>query len=413
MIILKMIVVRNAVGCLLSAAVTAAVCFGTNGCGRQEELRFPDHLAEYLSEPTNSGFEIYRQLSSEVQNAFADIISRAELSTARKQEAVRRAAAFISRLKSAQRNRIAFVFLPTSPLAPPPDRKGWRFLGRILAWKVEFELESERYDQAVETFAIALRFGLDLTGGDAMDADLGYSLVRDCAKPLWKSFDSLSPNELRKIYAKILSGLDGAPTLEQTLRHELYTMKAAIQAIQDEFLEGDVTLFEKALGDRVSPAVKYLRELRSKDKSEQIEYFRGFAREADLEYERLVKIAGQPTETWTPPPDPSGTRPWKRFAAHYFRSGRYLMDAWLANEALLRLMAVDAALLARLKEGRGLPSDLSGLPAWLRTDPYSGQDFAYTPKGIDYSLYSFGPDRRDDGGPSGVEGREADFLPPR
>jgi hypothetical protein len=67
----------------------------------------------------------------------------------------------------------------------------------------------------------------------------------------------------------------------------------------------------------------------------------------------------------------------------------------------LRLLAIDAALLGMFKASGSVPSNLEGFPASLRSDPYSERNLVFVSRGVDYKLYSVGPNGIDDGGDAG------------
>ena len=96
-----------------------------------------------------------------------------------------------------------------------------------------------------------------------------------------------------------------------------------------------------------------------------------------------------------------GTRAWQRFALAFGTTWKVYVEHRAVTRTRLRLIALDAAMLARFKSTASVPRTLTEFPRSLRTDPFAGRDLSYVPRGVDYKLYSIGPDRKDNGGDSG------------
>lgn len=366
------------------------------GCSKPPAPPFPNHLESYVPDPQSPGFALYQQAAKDVEQLPPKLSKRTKWTLGQKQSAIEKCATGLQKIVQAQKSEVSFVFTPTSPLNPPKERRGWSFLGKVMKWQIEEALASENYSQAVAVFLRCARFGVDISGGDATDANLGLTLVNDASIPIWKAFPKMSPRDLRSLYEGYMRILQSAPTLESVLRHEQATMLQVVQSIQDAYLAGDLEKFSK-VGNQLKPAVDYLERLKSRPYEEQIRYFKGFAQEAVDEIRSISQANYDFRQVLNREPKDK-ERPWKRFAAHYFRSARYLLPLWKESHAKMRLMALDAALMARIKAGKTLPNDLSNFPKWLSTDPFSGDDFLYFPRGSDYVLYSVGVDSKDDGG---------------
>jgi hypothetical protein len=381
----------------------------TQGCSRETPPAFPNHLSGYLSAPANEGFSAYVEAAAMAEKAAPTLISRTDWTPDQKRAAITACAPAIEHIKNAGTDGvIAYVYSPHSPLAPPGEWRGWRFLGRVLVWQIEEAKAGGNLKSAIDSFIQLLRFGLNLAGGDALGANLGFSMIREGAETLWPTFPQQSPDNLQELHRRVLFAMNRAPTLQTTIRHERAAMLQAVQSIQDSFRAGDLKKFEDALRSDIVPATKYLEGLRRNGQAEQVKYFALFAFEAEREVEQLSARAEISPHLWGPFTDPAGERPWRRFAAHYFRSGRALLEDWAEMQAQLRLLAVDAAFLASLKLRKVAPASLGTLQEWVRTDPFSGRDFMYFSRGTDYSLYSLGEDRKDDSGD-----RARDLVPAR
>ncbi len=384
------------------------------GCRTPEPPPFPDHLAGYETEPTNSGFELMKQAG---ERAFRDVdalLYRTHWTPGLRTQAIEKAQAALGILRRAHRETFEFVYSPQPPLSENPARSGWRFLGTTLIWSAQDALEAGEGNRAVSDLLTTLRLAWDLFGGDALDANLGYTLIRRVQSTLWEAHARLSSEQLMRLSQGIEGILEQAPSVHQTLRHEEAAMLAAVQLIQDAFLDGGLDEVAGTLQKETSRAFDYLKTLRSEPQEEQVEYFRRFAKEAGDRISALHAIASEDTSQWRPAEAPTGERPWWRLAAQFFGASDRILDQYLFSLAVTRLIAVDALLLARLRSGERLPASLETLPELLRTDPYSGRDFLYHNLSIGYDLYSVGENRKDDRGLQAPGGELADIVaPPR
>jgi len=384
------------------------------GCRTPEPPPFPEHLATYETETPNVGFDLMRQAG---ERAFRDgdaLLHRTHWTPGLRAQAIAKVQPALDLLRRAHREAFEFVYSPQPPLSENPARTGWRFLGTTLVWSALEALERGDGDQAVSDILTVLRLAWDLFGGDAIDANLGYTLIRRVQSSLWEAHASFSPQQLLRLSTGIERILDRAPSVHQTLRHEEAAMLAAVQLIQDAFLDGGLNEVADTLQQNTAPAFDYLKELRNRPQEKQVEYFRRFAQEARDRIRALHTIASEDTSQWRPAEAPTGERPWKRLAAQFFGASDRILDEYLYSLAVTRLIAVDAALLARLRAGQRLPASLDNLPQLLRTDPYSGREFLYHNLAVGYDLYSVGENRKDDRGLQAPGGELGDIVaPPR
>jgi hypothetical protein len=384
------------------------------GCRPPEPPPFPNHLAGYETEATNPGFGLMREAG---ERAFRDadaLLYRTRWTPGLRARAIAKAQPALAILRRAHRETFEFVYSPQPPLSEDPARSGWRFLGTTLLWAAQDALEAGDGDRAVTEMLTLFRLSWDLMGGDALDANLGYTFIRNAQAMLWEGIARLSPQELMRLSRGIETILERAPSVHQTLRHEEAAMLSAVQLIQDAFLGGGLDTIADTLQGDTAPAFDYLRALRGKPQEEQVEYFRRFAQEARDRIRALHTIASEDTSQWRSPQAPSGERPWRRLAAQFFGASDRILHQWLYSLTVTRLIAVDARLLSRLKSGARLPASLDDLPQVLRTDPYSGTDFLYHNLAVGYDLYSVGENRKDDRGLQAPGGELADIAaPPR
>ena len=375
---------------------------GVLGCSHPTAPPFPDHLRGIPSESNNGGFSLYLVAAEEVERDAPKQIVRTTWTPGQKDAAIRNSQRALSTLMKGIAARPKFVFAPHSPITIRGPVRGWRFVGRVMQWEIERDLDEKGTGPAVGRFLSAARFGADMTGGDALYAGLGYEIIEKAAQPLWKAFATLSATDLRRLSSGVAAIMRDMPSARMTIAHERQTMLADVQWVQERFLQNDFAAIRSALGTTVDPAIRYLRELKNKAISEQVKYFERFGREADEEAKQLSELAAISPSQRTEASEPTGERPWRRFAANYFRTGRAYLEEKALSETKMKLLAADSALLAAYKSGHAA-KDLSLIPKWLRTDPYSGRDFVYAAQGANYKLYSVGPDNRDDGGEEGQD----------
>ncbi|HRI42850.1 MAG TPA: hypothetical protein PLV39_01690 [Fimbriimonadaceae bacterium] len=300
------------------------------------------------------------------------------------------------------------IFRPTEA---PAYQRGWRLIGRALAWRVEDELAQGELEEAIRTGLAAFRFGFALGGGSASDAALGYQIVDDVRAALAPALLTLSPVDLTRLINGMSGMLRHRPSLESLLESERGAMRAAVQFVQDAYRAEDFDALELQLGPDAREPIRYLKDLRRRDGADRVRYFEGFAAEIDLEIKLLAERAKRPAEARGPWPAPSSeARPWKRLARHFFRTGRPLIDMDDRVTARTRLFVLNALVLRSIKETGAAPKSLSVFPADLTRDPYTGRPFRYAAAKAEYRLYSIGGDLRDDGGETDELGLSPDMT---
>lgn len=394
---------------LVLTSITAPI-----GCRAPAPPPFPDHLAGYETEAANPGFGLMREAGERAFRDAGALLYRTHWTPGLRAQAIAKAQPALAILRRAHRDTYEFVYSPQPPLSENPARSGWRFLGTTLVWSAQNAIEAGDAQRAVTEMLTLFRLSWDLLGGDALDANLGYTFIRNIQKTLWEPLARLSPEHLMRLSEGIEQVLERAPSVHQTLRHEEATMLSAVQLIQDAFLDGGLDEIASTLQADTAPAFDYLKALRDKPQEEQVEYFRRFAQEARDRIRTLHAIASEDASQWRAPEAPSGERPWRRLAAQFFDASDRILYQYLYSLTVTRLIAVDARLLSRLKSGERLPASLDDLPQALRTDPYSGTDFLYHNLAVGYDLYSVGENRKDDRGLQAPGGELVDIAaPPR
>lgn len=383
-----------------------AIC----GCGKPTPPHFADRLKAYPTPPTNAAFDRLMQAADMIEKSCAQYLGKSELTVTEKRRAIAAAEPAIEHIRTALTPIPEYVYVPVGPLQPSKHRRGWAFLGSVLMWKAHDQISSDNVDAACETVALAIRFGTAISGGDAFDMNLGFTIVSDSAGELWDRLFAASPSALRGLYSQILVALKSGPEIAHSLRSESTNMLAVVNAYQDAFQKNELAQFSEALGQQYRPAFEYLDKLRSESPAEQVEYFDSFAGRAELISNQVSKATSQATHLWEEQQFEKPDAPWWRLADVYFSQAAKMPGWYLKNQSLLRILGVRAALTARLRSGQALPSTIARLPAIIRTDVYSGKDLMYHSQGSDFKLYSVGPDRRDDGGEGGPTGVSPDLV---
>lgn len=297
------------------------------------------------------------------------------------------------------------------PFEVAPGQRGWRLLGRCLVWRIEAGVADGNADGAITNTLVATRFGYDLTQGNASDASLGFAIVDEARQAMAPSLSTLSAEQLTRLGNGLAAALRARPSITRTLEQERRSMQAAVQFVQDSYAKGTWSPLRQGLDVDGREAVQYLIEMKDKDGPKREEYFRRFAGEIDPEIELLKSVAEKPVAArGALPLPPSEGRAWRRFARHFFRGARAILQVSDRTLAKTRLFVIECFIHRAIRENRAAPKSLSVFPADLTLDPYSGRRFVYRASGLDYRLYSIGADLRDDGGESDEAGGSPDLT---
>jgi len=373
----------------------------TAGCKGDVRAKLTDPMDSVAAPSGSAGYQAYVDAARMMEDRGSKYIGRTTWSPDQRDAIVAAATEPINMIRRV--SGVQFGQTWTSILGVRPNTRGWRTIGRALAWRIESNLGEGNYQSAIASFMTAVQMGNALSTSDAQDADMGLEIVDEAISAIWVGLPKFGASELNELSRQVRNALEDAPSSAQSVLQERAVLFAGIKWVQEKFQEREFSDLSATLGTSVEPAVKYLRKLASEPQAEQQSYFDGYRSEMNEEmaaYQDRLKTA--PSQ-WSDEKK-KGTRAWQRFARAFSTSWKVYVVHRAVTRTNLRLIALDAALLATFKATGTVPRTLSGYPRWLRTDPFAGRDLAYVPRGVDYKLYSIGPDRKDNGGDAGDMG---------
>lgn len=368
------------------------------GCKEDVPAKLPDPMEGVAVVSGNAGYKAYVDAAKMMEDRGSKYIGRTAWSPDQRDAIVAAAREPIAKIQGITDAEFAQTW--TSITGPRPYTRGWRTIGRALAWRIEAALKAEDNSAAIESFLTAVRMGNALATSDAHDADMGLEIVDEATEALWPGLPKFGGGELNSLSSRLRTAMEQVPHARSAVSAERAVVFSGTAWVEDHYRKREFSVISDTLGSSVEPAVKYLRKLAGESEADQQAYFNGYIAEMRDEmdaYEKRLRTA--PSE-WEDEPK-QGTRAWQRFARAFATTWRVYVEHRAITRTRLRLIALDAALLAMFKTEARVPRTLSEFPAWLRSDPFAGRDLTYVPRGVDYKLYSIGPDRKDNGGDSG------------
>lgn len=381
------------------------------GCNKGSEPPYPEWAEsdpEFHASPTSgNAFDGYVLAAQDAVAAAPEEANRVAFTESAKKRALERLGRALARLEKSSRLSCDFQFRVQDPFAPDPSAKGWRVLGRGLVWRIEAAVKNGEYGKAVNSVAVATKFGFDLTQGDAQTATLGFTICNEARRAIAPALGRLSSEQLAGLYTRVSKVLAKHPGFKQTVAHEERRILLGVQRVQDGYRKKSFDELQAQFGADSRSAVNYLKGL---DQAKRVSYFDSFGK-TSVEFVRhwqgeIDKPAPLRNE-WIEPDD---TGPWKKFARGFWGTIEPMSAMADSCVAHTRILALSAWAMARAKaHGRSSPN-LSSLPKTLTTDPYSGTPFIYVVSGADFRLYSVGVDGKDDLGESDENGQYPDVV---
>jgi len=390
--------IGNLALCLLVAVGGAA------GCRRGSETTYQTYgtaaPAYVPREGSGNAFDGYALAAMQVEQQGGKHLTRVSFYPDQKRAAMAICAPALRLVASASRQACEFEYVPRRPFEPAPYQRGWRLIGRAMRWRIEEAAQAERWGEAVSETVLATRFGFDLAGGGATDASLGLAIADDARQAILPFIAKIPTGDLERLNLGLQEAIKRKPKLSVVVGHERDEAHLAVETLQDSYRADQWDAFRQNLGLDVREAIQYLRDLRKEGESERVAYFNGLYQEGEAQLEYLQKAADMTAAERAALPKPTlkRERPWKRFARHFFETARPLIELNDRAMARTRMLAIHAELVRLGKKAGSFPSTLRALPAELTIDPYTGKPFAYRADRVQFLLYSFGVNLRDDGG---------------
>ncbi|MEO7453778.1 MAG: hypothetical protein ABIV13_03335 [Fimbriimonadales bacterium] len=348
--------------------------------------------------PGDACYQVYIRAAKSVEDRASKYIGRTTWSPDQR-DAVVAASSEAIRIVSGVRNA-QFGRTWDKPFGIRENTRGWRTLGRALTWRAEVAIKNEDYADARFCLSVALNIAGALSGSDSHDAAMGLEIVDECLSAIWPALPRFPAGTLQMVSSDTRQALEGGPLASAVITQERDLMLAQIGWVRDRYQERDFDGMQSTLGESVAPTVKYLRELVESPAAEQQAYFNGFAEEIEADIALFKQRLATTPAQWQDE-EKRGTRAWMRFTKAFGTPWRVYVKRRAEVRTRLRLLAIDAALLGQFKAAGSVPRDLGGFPASLRTDPYSSRNLVYVFRGVDYKLYSVGPNGIDEGGDKG------------
>lgn len=371
------------------------------GCGSQEPPAFPVWSVQQASPvarpDAQNGFSHYVRAALAAESVNPKYLTKTFFTPDPRKEALKAINRAIADVVAGAKKPCQFQFVPTPPFTPPPYQRGWRLLGRGLAWRIEDACEAGDYDKAIFYLTVATKFGFDLCGGGATDASLGLSIADDARKAFAPYFGKLQNAQLAKLADGLTYALKNKPPLEVAIANEERNMMAAVQFVQDCYRLHQTSVLLDKLGPWARPAVKYLEDMRRDDREKRPAYFKGLAEDAKQEIAYCLKQASL-FAAFRTEPEKREQGPWWRFSQAFFLTLRPLLAMNDVTVARTRLLIIQATLQQRPRLGKPAPPSLDGFKRLISTDPFTGKPFIYRADGPDFDVYSVGANFIDDGG---------------
>jgi len=319
------------------------------------------------------------------------------ITLAQKEALVRQNAGVLQTLRQGfvyeYRNPRRSLFIPTPHLAT------FRGMARLLA--VESQVRAARHDWggAAESALDAIRLGIDVPHGGGLDVHgVGVSCELSGQQALWGTIEHLNAAQSRAAAQRLETTMVRRVPFTDTMQDEKWAGLAEMIRFFDSarkrgvFVGADGLVGRDASTSRRYTAVFYLLHGKKRVLKDYAQYMDAIAAGAGRPYPLKM----------LPPPIPDD--PINQIFVTVIgdlRSDLRFGDVRIRAQCGMLLVAL-ALHAYRLEHGR-YPVTLAELaPAYLKklpNDPFAMQGtFGYAGKGSTYTLYSVGPDGKDDGG---------------
>ena len=248
-----------------------------------------------------------------------------------------------------------------------PYYADFRNLARLLDFEAHMKEEQGDWNGVMETKLDCIRMGIQIPHGSCMIGGLvGIAIQSIGRSRAGKAVSHLSAAEAKQAAKRLESIIEGRFAWADTIQEDTWTFQASM----NESVPPIPVFRELAIGRYLESArqmKEHIKKPYSKKTAKEKLHFSSISKEIDDTY----------------------------LSSHF-------NDA--LNRALNQMLLTELALQAyRMEHGGAYPNSLSELsPAYLKSpvsDPFNlEKELAYRRTGAGYSLYSFGPDCKDDGG---------------
>ena len=384
----------------LQLAVLGSFIIVGQGCGRRET---PAVQVVALATPVPSvsrgnAFDAYIKGADLVEATHSPLLKRTFFYAKQRRDLVQLCNPAV-RLAMNASNSASFPYAAHGPFAAMPHGQGWRLMGLAFSISIEEFLNEKDYANAVTRAIAGTRFGLNLCGGGAMEADLGLQIVDDCRRAILKSFALIPADQLRRLGQGVKSAWLSRPAALTMIEHEGQQMESCLTAIEAAAQSKNFSEFDRRLGKGGAEVSQYLLAASQGDTEKFLSGLREEMRERLSRARELaaLSVADRKKKEYKEFPK---SRPWRRYAWHYFLTLDPLLPIWDASMARTCMLVLACELEARRREKRNPPASLAEFSPELTRDPFTGQTFIYRANEANYVVYSVGEDLIDNGGPS-------------
>ncbi|MCW3054952.1 MAG: hypothetical protein JWN14_4122, partial [Chthonomonadales bacterium] len=285
----------------------------------------------------------------------------------------------------------------------------YRGMARLLSLQGKVRAEKGDWGGAVDSNLDAVRLGEDVPHGSVL---IGYLVGVACQaigrKPIWTSVEHLNAAQSRAAATRLESIMDRHFSFADTLQEEKYFGQAAMLEMFADPKKARASLAQDA-GTNSGEELPGGAAAQSLSILLYLAYSKSRIMDGYTTYmDQSSAMARQPYGLHLPPP-PLPKDPINSVLLPVFSQARLKgVDSETQNGLLLVMLALRAF---QLEHGH-YPASLTELaPTYLKklpNDPFAAQEtYKYILNGNTYTLYSVGPDGKDDGGKAIDDTRQA------
>ena len=335
-----------------------------------------------------------------------DVRFDAKDSTPNRAKLLRELGPLLEQLARSTTKQCMFAFEPVAPIERGKNHAGWLLLSKALVWKIDESALSSDWDEAVRWTIVATTFGFDLSGGDFLDASLGYGIVDSARSVLAQYLPVMPADALDALSRGLVSAVKRRPDDQQTVNNESQSMLAAVKALQDAHMNGKIDDFAESLSGKSKSAVIGLIDLEDKERSK---LFKALLDERESVLEQLLVSIEVPGAQRNPVQYSLEGRA-RIIADQFFTTGA----PWFAMRDLTltrtHLFAVSAGLYSNIAKTNEAPRTLDSFDPVVISDPYTGRTLNYEYQGRGFKLFSAGANGVHDQGETDAERLEPDLF---